>query len=68
MDVRGLGPGTSDRIFPLSTATFYTRPDIAYVAVSDIGPSRVCLAWDSTRRSPLIAEFAAIAEGLASKP
>jgi DNA-binding transcriptional LysR family regulator len=55
-------------VFPLSTAAFYTRPDIAYVSVSDIGPSRVCLAWDSTRRSPLIAEFAAIAEGLTGKP
>jgi DNA-binding transcriptional LysR family regulator len=55
-------------VFPLSTAAFYTRPDIVYVAVSDIGPTHVCLAWDSTRRSPLIAEFAAIAEGLASKP
>jgi DNA-binding transcriptional LysR family regulator len=51
-------------IFPLSTATFYTRPDIVHVAVSDIGPNHVCLAWDSTRRSPLIAEFAAIAEEL----
>jgi DNA-binding transcriptional LysR family regulator len=55
-------------IFPLSTATFYTRPDIIYVAVSDIGPNQVCLAWDSTRRSPLIAEFATIAQGLPSKP
>jgi hypothetical protein len=48
----------------LSTATFYTRPDIVHVAVSDIGPNHVCLAWDSTRRSPLIAQFAAIAEEL----
>jgi len=49
-------------VFPLSTATFYTRPDIVHVAVSDIGPSQVCLAWESSRRSPLITEFAAIAE------
>jgi DNA-binding transcriptional LysR family regulator len=52
-------------VFPLSTATFYTRPDIVHVAVRDIGPSQVCLAFDSTRRSPLIAEFAAIAAELA---
>jgi DNA-binding transcriptional LysR family regulator len=51
-------------VFPLSTATFYIRPDIVHVAVSDIGPNHVSLAWDSTRRSPLIAEFAAIAEEL----
>jgi DNA-binding transcriptional LysR family regulator len=49
-------------VFPRSTAAFYTRPDIAYVPVSDIGPSQVCLAWDSSRRSPLITEFAAIAQ------
>jgi DNA-binding transcriptional LysR family regulator len=49
-------------VFPRSTAAFYTRPDIAYVLISDIGPSQVGLAWDSGRRSPLIAEFAAIAE------
>jgi DNA-binding transcriptional LysR family regulator len=55
--------GRGVAVFPLSTATYYTRPDIVHVAVCDIGPSHVCLAWDSARRSPLIAEFAAIAEG-----
>jgi len=49
-------------VFPLSTATYYTRPDIVHVAVRDIGPSHVCLAWDSARRSSLIAEFAVIAD------
>jgi DNA-binding transcriptional LysR family regulator len=53
--------GRGITVFPLSTATFYTRPDIVHVAVSDIGPSEVCLAWDSARRSPLIAEFVEIA-------
>ncbi|SDY05520.1 DNA-binding transcriptional regulator, LysR family [Amycolatopsis xylanica] len=48
-------------IFPLSTATFYTRPDVVHVPVSDLAPTQVCLAWDNARRSPLIAEFAAIA-------
>ncbi|MDX6337026.1 MAG: hypothetical protein QOG05_4366 [Streptosporangiaceae bacterium] len=57
--------GRGVAVFPLSTATFYTRPDIVHVAVCDIGPSHVCLAWDSTRRSPLIAEFATIAGELA---
>jgi DNA-binding transcriptional LysR family regulator len=54
--------GRGVAVFPLSTATYYTRPDIVHVAVRDIGPSEICLAWDSTRRSPLIAEFAVIAE------
>jgi hypothetical protein len=48
-------------VLPLSVVTFYTRPDVTHVAVSDIGPSQVCLAWDGTRGSPLIREFAAIA-------
>jgi DNA-binding transcriptional LysR family regulator len=60
--------GNGIAIFPLSTATFYIRPDIVHVPVSDIGPTHVSLAWDGTRRSPLIAEYAAIAEELAAQP
>jgi len=48
-------------VLPASTAAFYTRPDVTHVPVDDIGPSQVCLAWDSLRRSPLIPEFVAIA-------
>jgi LysR substrate binding domain len=48
-------------LLPLSTAVFYTRPGIAYSHVSDIPPSQVCLAWDATRRSQLIQDFAAVA-------
>ncbi len=48
-------------VLPLSTAVFYTRPGIAYSHVSDIPPNQVCLAWDATRRSRLIQDFAAIA-------
>jgi DNA-binding transcriptional LysR family regulator len=48
-------------VLPLSTAVFYTRPDIAHSYVSDIPPNQVCLAWDATRRSPLIQDFAALA-------
>jgi DNA-binding transcriptional LysR family regulator len=48
-------------VLPLSTATYYTRPDIAHLEIEDIGPNRVCLAWDSTRHDALIEEFAGIA-------
>jgi DNA-binding transcriptional LysR family regulator len=48
-------------VLPASTAAFYTRPGVTHVPVDDIGPSQVCLAWDSRRRSPLIPEFVAIA-------
>lgn len=43
-----------------STTTFYRRPDVTCVPVDDIGSSEVRLARDATRRSRLIAEFAAL--------
>jgi DNA-binding transcriptional LysR family regulator len=52
-------------VLPLSTATFYTRPGISHIPVRDIAPNQVCLAWDSSRRSALIHEYAAIAGALA---
>jgi DNA-binding transcriptional LysR family regulator len=48
-------------VLPLSTATFYTRADVTHVGIEDIAPNQVSLAWDSSRRSPLIDEFVAIA-------
>jgi DNA-binding transcriptional LysR family regulator len=48
-------------LLPLSTAVFYTRPGVAYSRVNDISPNQVCLAWDATRSSRLIQDFAAIA-------
>jgi DNA-binding transcriptional LysR family regulator len=45
-------------VLPLSTATFYTRPDVVALPVEDIGPSEVALAWVASRRSPLIHDFA----------
>ncbi|MET1075819.1 MAG: LysR substrate-binding domain-containing protein [Umezawaea sp.] len=54
--------GTGVVVLPLSVATFHTRPDLTHVPIGDIGPNHVCLVWDASRRSPLIHEFAAIAE------
>ncbi|GHH79245.1 LysR family transcriptional regulator [Streptomyces sulfonofaciens] len=48
-------------ILPESAALFYRRPDLAYLHIHDIGPNHVGLAWDASRRSPLISEFADIA-------
>jgi hypothetical protein len=39
----------------------YRRDDVTVAAITDIGPSEVCLAWDAARRDPLIAEFTALA-------
>jgi DNA-binding transcriptional LysR family regulator len=48
-------------VLPLSTATFYTRPDVTHALVDDLPPNHVHVAWDASRRSPLIREFVAIA-------
>ncbi|MCG5436160.1 LysR family transcriptional regulator [Micromonospora foliorum] len=50
-------------ILPLSTATFYTRPDVSHVPVADLGHNQVCLAWAEDNRSPLVHEFVEIAAG-----
>jgi DNA-binding transcriptional LysR family regulator len=48
-------------VLPLSTATYYTRADVTHVGIEDIAPNQVSVAWDGSRRSPLITEFVAIA-------
>ena len=57
-----IATGAGVAVFPLSTAEFYTRPDVVHVPIADIGPTHVALAWVSSRRSPLIAEYVTIAE------
>jgi DNA-binding transcriptional LysR family regulator len=53
--------GRGISVLPESTATYYQRPDVAWVPITDIGPNEVRLAWVSSRRSPLIAEFVDLA-------
>jgi DNA-binding transcriptional LysR family regulator len=48
-------------VLPLSTATFYTRPDVAYATIVDIPDNQVCVAWDAGRHSALVEEFADLA-------
>jgi DNA-binding transcriptional LysR family regulator len=55
--------GRGIAIIPLSTASYYTRPDVVHVQVEDIGPSQVSVAWMASRRSRVIAEFADIVAG-----
>ncbi|NEA36776.1 LysR family transcriptional regulator [Streptomyces sp. SID13031] len=57
--------GNGISVLPLSTAHFYTRPDVVAVPIEDIGPNQVCLAWTATRRARTIQDFAEIATGLA---
>ncbi|MDH6521434.1 DNA-binding transcriptional LysR family regulator [Streptomyces sp. SAI-135] len=55
-------------VLPLSTATFYTRPDVVPLPVEDIGPNEVALAWVSSRRSPLVHDFVEAAAETLSRP
>ncbi|MEU6098813.1 LysR substrate-binding domain-containing protein [Streptomyces sp. NPDC047079] len=55
--------GTGITLVPESVAEQYTRPDIGYVPVRDAEPDEVLLAWGASRRSPLIAAFARVAQG-----
>jgi DNA-binding transcriptional LysR family regulator len=60
--------GQGITLVPRSVADQYSRPDIAYVPVPDAEPARVLLAWDASRRSPLIAAFADVAGTEAGTP
>jgi DNA-binding transcriptional LysR family regulator len=55
-------------VLPLSTATFYTRPDVVPLPVEGIGPNEVALAWVATRRSALIHDFAEAATETLGRP
>jgi DNA-binding transcriptional LysR family regulator len=44
-------------VIPLSTASFYTRPDVVTVPVEDLSPNVVSLAWLAGHRSRLIDDF-----------
>jgi DNA-binding transcriptional LysR family regulator len=52
--------GRGIAIIPVSTASYYTRPDVVHLPVDDLGPNQVSLAWIATRRSRVIMEFAEI--------
>jgi DNA-binding transcriptional LysR family regulator len=48
-------------VLPQSAASYYQQPGVFHVRIGDIPPAETCLAWPSSRRSPLIAEFANLA-------
>jgi DNA-binding transcriptional LysR family regulator len=55
-------------IIPRSTAQYYVRPDVAYVHVPDIAPSRVVLVWAKGRDRDDIQEFTQIARAAVTAP
>jgi DNA-binding transcriptional LysR family regulator len=56
--------GRGIAVLPLSAATFYSRADVVFPVISDIGPSEVCLAWDAARHDGLVEDFVAVATAL----
>ncbi|MFJ5015178.1 LysR family transcriptional regulator [Streptomyces griseoluteus] len=55
-------------VLPLSTATFYTRPDVTVLRVDGLAPNEVALAWAASRRSPLVRAFAEAAAETLGRP
>ncbi|WIB62980.1 LysR substrate-binding domain-containing protein [Curtobacterium sp. MCBD17_040] len=49
--------GAGVAILPLSTARFYRRLDVRFVAVTDLAPTAVHIAWEASRASARIAAF-----------
>jgi DNA-binding transcriptional LysR family regulator len=60
--------GRGIAVLPLSTAAFYTRPDVRSSPITDIPPNRVCLAWAAASRSALVREYVALAHRLHTSP
>jgi DNA-binding transcriptional LysR family regulator len=60
--------GTAMGLVPESIAQTQSWPNLAFVAVRDIAPSTVAVAWHSDDASPLVANFVELAKEVASLP
>jgi DNA-binding transcriptional LysR family regulator len=58
--------GSAYCISPASMTTYYARPDLAWVPITDVDPLRIVLAWRERDGSPLVAAFAAVVRELAA--
>jgi DNA-binding transcriptional LysR family regulator len=59
--------GRGIAVLPLSTATFYSRPDVRHLLITDIAPNQVCLAWAASSHSPLVRDYLDIAAEVRSR-
>lgn len=64
--LENVASGRGIAILPLSTARFYTRPDVVHVPVHDLAENKVVLAWIGERHDPLLADFGALARTAAA--
>jgi DNA-binding transcriptional LysR family regulator len=60
--------GAGISFVPASTAASVAHPGVRFVPVDDIPPIRVCLAWPSDRRLPVIDDFVAAVQDVAPRP
>jgi DNA-binding transcriptional LysR family regulator len=58
--------GTATGLVPESIAVTQSWPNLAFVAVSDIAPSTVAVAWRTDEANPLVSNFVALAKDVAS--
>jgi DNA-binding transcriptional LysR family regulator len=56
--------GSAYCIVPASMTQYYARPDLAWIAIEDIDPLRIALAWRERDSSPLVAAFADVVREL----
>jgi len=54
-------------IAPASMATYYARPDVAWLPLSDVEPLRIALGWRADDASPLVQSFAAVVREVADE-
>ena len=60
--------GTAMGLVPESIAQTQSWPNLAFVAVRDIAPSTVAVAWHTDDASPLVANFVELAKEVAALP
>jgi len=47
-------------------ASYYARPDLAWVRILDVEPLRIALGWVEEEKTPLVVEYARIVRELAA--
>jgi DNA-binding transcriptional LysR family regulator len=60
--------GAAGAIVPQSMSRFYGRPDLVYLAITDVEPLRIALGWSRGRRHPLVSAFIETVLELAEQP
>ncbi|MGI5522177.1 LysR family transcriptional regulator [Micromonospora sp. CA-259024] len=59
--------GTAICFAPASMASYYARPDLAWVPLIDVEPLRIALAWPDRTDAPLVRGFAHVVRELAAE-